>query len=262
MTDVDRYLRRIGLDPASVESPDVGTLARLQRAHVTTVPFENLAIAGDPWDRRAGTGVSLDPTDLFEKVVERKRGGFCYELNGAFVELLTGLGFEATRNAGRIVGDGGIELPANHLVPTVELDRTYVADVGMGTPKLRRPVPIDGTAVEDEAGVAWRVVENGRPDAEYTVEYRGLDEDSWSDRYVFTREPRPMQYFTATCDYLTSAPESVFTGSTLATIGTERGHLKLSGRELSRTERSEETVRTLDREEWDEVLEREFGIEC
>jgi len=261
MTDTDRYLRRIGVGHASVESLDRGALARLQRAHVTTVPFENLAIAGDPWDRRSGEGVSLDPADLVEKVVERERGGFCYELNGAFVELLADLGFEATRNAGRIVGDGGIELPANHLVPTVELDRTYVTDVGMGAPKARRPVPLDGTAVEDEAGVAWRVVENERPDVDYTVEYRGPDEDSWSDRYVFTHEPRPMEYFTATCDYLSSAPESTFTGSTFAIIGTERGHLKLSGRELSRTDRGEETVRTLDREEWDEVIEREFGIE-
>jgi len=259
--NADRYLGQIGLDPTDIERVDRETLARIQEAHVRTVPFENLAIAGDPWDRRSGSGVSLDIADLESKVVEHQRGGFCYELNGLFTELLDQLGFEATRNAGRIVGDGGIELPANHLVPTVELDQTYVADVGMGTPKIRRPVPLDGTAIEDDVGNTWRTVENDRPDVDYTVQYGGPDEDAWSDRYVFTRESRPMRYFTATCDYLTSAPESVFTGSTVATIATESGHLKLTGRELRRLEGGEETVRTLDREEWDDVLETEFGID-
>jgi N-hydroxyarylamine O-acetyltransferase len=259
--NADRYLRRIGLDSATVESQDCEALARLQRAHVLTVPFENLAIAGDPWDRRSGAGVSLDPADLFEKVVGRERGGFCYELNGAFVDLLRELGFDATRNAGRIVGDGGIELPANHLVPTVELDRTYVADVGTGTTKVRRPIPVDGTVVEDDVDNAWRVVENDRPDLDFTMQYRTPEDDSWSDRYVFTLEPREMDYFTATCEYLTSAPESVFTGSSVVTVATDAGVVKLTGRELHRVEGGEETVRELDREEWDDVLAAEFGIE-
>jgi len=259
--DADAYLRRIGLTRGDVEARGRETLARLQRAHVLTVPFENLAIAGDPWDDRAGAGVSLDPATLEAKIVDRERGGFCYELNGAFVALLDELGFEATRNAGRIVGDGGVELPANHLVPTVDLDRTYVADVGMGTPKIRRPVPIDGTAVGDEVDVRWRVVESDRPDVDYLVQYREPGEADWTDRYVFTHEPREMDYFAATCDYLTAAPESVFTGSTTVTIGTGDGHVKLSDRELERVENGSETVRTLGREEWNEVLATEFGIE-
>jgi N-hydroxyarylamine O-acetyltransferase len=259
--DADGYLQRIDVDPAAVESVDLATLARLQRAHVLTVPFENLSIAGDPWDRRAGEGVSLDPADLYGKVLERERGGFCYELNGAFVGLLEQLGFDAVRNAGRVVGDGGIELPANHLVPTVELDRTYVVDVGMGTPKTRRPVPLDGTVVEDGVGNAWRVTENERPDVDFTMECRTPEEASWSDRYVFTLEPRDMEHFTATCEYLTSAPESVFTGSTVVTVATEAGTAKLSGRELHRVGGDGESVRELDRDEWDDVLTRTFGIE-
>jgi len=257
----DRYLQRIGLDPSTVTSLDRETLARLQHAHVEAVPFENLSIGGDPWDRRDGAGVSLATGDLEAKIVDRERGGFCYELNGAFVALLDELGFEATRNAGRIVGDGGIELPANHLVPTVELDRTYIADVGMGSPKIRRPVPLDGTAVEGDAGTVWRVTANERPDVDYTVQCRSAEADTWTDRYVFTQEPRAMDYFTATCDYLTTAPESTFTGSTVATIATESGHVKLTGRELHRVEDGDETVRELDESEWEDVLTTEFGIE-
>ncbi|MEF8884263.1 MAG: arylamine N-acetyltransferase [Haloarculaceae archaeon] len=270
--DGDRYLRRIGLDPGSVGPRDRETLARLQHAHVLTVPFENLAIAGDPWDRRSGEGVSLDRAALLEKVVERERGGFCYEPNGAFVELLAALGFDATRNAGRIV-----------------------SDVGMGGPKTRRPVPVDGTAVEDGVGTAWRVVRNERPDVDFTVQYRTPEGDPWADRYVFTLAPRELNYFTATCDYLTAAPESycrthvreraircagltrhknpetvierrhclcptvsVFTRSTTVTIGTDAGDVELSGRELHRVEGGEESVRELDR---DETLSRTFGIE-
>src|SRR5262249_61803053 len=92
------YLDRIGVERPEVL--DAGALAGLHRAHQLTVPFENLSI-------HLAEPISLDEGDLFAKIVTRRRGGFCYELNGAFALLLGALGARVTRVAARVYGGGG-----------------------------------------------------------------------------------------------------------------------------------------------------------
>lgn len=256
----ETYLARIGLDPGDVRTPDHGTLERLQRSHVTTVPFENLAITGDPFDDRDGDGVSLALTDLYQKIVERRLGGFCYELNTLFGWLLAKLGYELDRVAAAVLIDGEPRPPANHLAHVVSLDRRYVVDVGLGLPKMRRPLPLDGTVRTDQASVEWRVAESHRPDADYAIRFREAGDDDWTDRYVFRDVPRDLPYFEATCEYLQIAPESPFTGDPAVTVGTARGHKRLSREKFSRTEHDDTRERTVAPEEWHAVLEREFGV--
>lgn len=95
--DSDRYLHRIGYHGAG--GPTLANLAALQRAHLETVPFENL-------DIYYGPGVGLDTETAVHKVVERRRGGWCFELNSAFAALLESLGFEVTRVAAEVLLDG------------------------------------------------------------------------------------------------------------------------------------------------------------
>jgi N-hydroxyarylamine O-acetyltransferase len=78
--EVEAYLHRLDLAPAAVGEPDFSTLARLQGAHILSVPFETLSITGDPYGERAGEGVVLSGSHLYEKIVERERGGYCFEL--------------------------------------------------------------------------------------------------------------------------------------------------------------------------------------
>ncbi|UPW00212.1 arylamine N-acetyltransferase [Halorussus gelatinilyticus] len=260
----DDYLERIGLDPASVRASDAAnreTLAALQRAHVATVPFETLAVTGDPFGPRDGEGVTLTLPHLYKKVVARERGGFCFELNGLFGWLLAELGFDADRIAARMLSDDGDPRPpANHHAHLASLDRTYVVDVGCGVPTMRRPLPLDGSVREDSAGVAWRVVESERPDAEYLTQYRTPGDEGWRDRYVFDATPRKLSYFEATCDHLATAPESSFTGDPTVSIATERGHRKLSPEKLTRSDRGEHSEREVGEEEWYGLLESEFGL--
>jgi N-hydroxyarylamine O-acetyltransferase len=272
----DSYLARIGLDSDVVRETDFETLARLQRAHVTSVPFETLSITGDPFggasdeaERRDGErtgerdveGVVLTLPHLYEKVVERERGGFCFELNGLFGWLLTDIGFDADRIAAGMLGDDGDPRPpANHHANLVSLDRSYVVDVGTGTPPIRRPIPLDGSAVTDAAEVEWRVVESDRPDAEYMTQYREPTAEEWADRYIFDATPRKLSYFEATCDYLATAPESTFTGDPVVAMATENGHKKLSHGTLTRSERGDETEYEVGDDEWHDVLESEFGL--
>lgn len=255
------YLERIGVAPETVEAADLATLERLQRAHVTSVPFETLAIVGDPYGDRSGPGVELSLPATYEKLVDRGRGGYCFELNGLFHWLLAEVGYEVDRVAARVTSDGDAGPPANHHTNVVQLDRRYVVDVGMGTPVMRRPVPLNGEVRTDEAGVEWRIVESDRPDETYRSEFREPGDDEWSRRYVFSDVPRDLGYFEATNDYLQSAPESPFTGDPVVSIATEDGHLKLSGETLTETVGAEEYERTVSADEWYATLERAFGLQ-
>jgi len=255
--DPDAYLARIGLRPERVQRADRETLERLQRAHVTTVPFETLSITGDPFGDRDGEGVDLSLPTLYEKIVERERGGFCFELNGLFGWLLDELGFEVTRAAGRVVSS--IELPANHHPLLVTLDREYLVDVGTGAPMVRQPVPLGGRAGPDGAGIQWQVEESGRPDVERLLQYRGPDGE-WEDRYVFDTVPRDLGYFRATCDYLQRAPESGFTGDPVVVMSSEDGFVKLTPEVFSRRGDGTEE-RPVDAAEYHRLLGDEFDID-
>lgn len=260
---IDRYLQRIGLEPAVVRAAprDGELLAQLQEAHVRTVPFENLAIVGDPFTDARGEGITLDVPTLYEKIVERERGGYCFELNGLFTSLLDALGYDVHRAAAMVVGEGGDPSPpANHHTILVTLDTPHIVDVGVGSPQMRQPTPLSGIATaEDAAGVRWRVVDSDRPDTEFTTQFRKPGE-GWETRYVFETAPRDLSYFRATCDYLSRAPESPFTGDPTVHRATECGWLELRRETLGRVERGKKTVEDVPPDEWHTVLKREFGL--
>jgi N-hydroxyarylamine O-acetyltransferase len=142
MTDtptVEAYLRRIGLS----EAPTVNLegLATLQAAHLSAVPFENL-------DVHARTGVSTDIGWSLPKIVERDRGGWCFENNGAFGWLLRRLGFDVTYTGAYVLLDPPDTEHMSHLCLIVELDQPYLVDVGFGDSFIR-PLPMDGRRIND-----------------------------------------------------------------------------------------------------------------
>lgn len=262
--EVDRYLERIQLDPATVRQAERTRplLTRLQSAHVRHVPFENLSIVGDPFAERSGPGVSLDRDDLFAKLVARERGGYCFELNGLFTLLLEALGFDVHRAAAMILpDDGDPSVPANHHVIIARLDGEYVVDVGQGAPRMRQPVPLDGTeTVSEESAVAWRILENDRPQYRLTAELR-IGEQQWNPRFIFDPTPRELSYFAAANTYLSTAPESPFTNNIIVSLDTAKGWKDLKRETIEHVEAGDRTEQALSPDEWHEVLAEEFGLE-
>ncbi len=257
--DPARYCDRIGVEYGTIDA-DHESLARLQRAHALSVPFETLSITGHPHREIDGEGVELDLAQLYDKVVERRRGGFCYELNELFRWLLSEVGFDVERRSARVVSDGEPGLPADHLALVVTLDQPYLVDVGTGTPKPRDPIPMDGAVLTDAGGVDWRVVDCDRPDLDLALQYRRPGDGHWTDRYYFRDVPRDLSFFAATCEYHQSAPETPFTGDPFVIQETESGHKRLDPETFSRTVDGESTEEDVDAPEWDEILEREFGF--
>ena len=137
------YLGRIGM--ARPALADAAALRALHRAHQVAVPFENLSI-------HLPEPISLDEADLVDKIVRRRRGGFCYELNGLFALLLEALGAEVTRLAARVYGDGRLGPPFDHLALAVRLpDGTgpWLADVGFGSHSVY-PLRLDSRDGQDD----------------------------------------------------------------------------------------------------------------
>ena len=123
MTDAAAYLDRIGA--RAPERPDLPSLRRLMRSHLASVPFENLSI-------HLGEVIRLSDEALLGKIVDRRRGGFCYELNGAFAWLLRDLGYRVTMLGARVYGGGQLGPPYDHMTLVVDLDEPWLVDVGFG----------------------------------------------------------------------------------------------------------------------------------
>ena len=220
--DVDPYLERINyrgpLDPSAE------TLRRLQVAHLLTVPFENLSI-------HAGEPVILSDEALFDKIVVRRRGGFCYELNGLFSTLLRTLGFDVDRlSAGVMIPERGFGPPFDHMTLLVTLDERWLVDVGFGD-SFREPLLLDRRGAQPQGDRAYRI---HRERDRFILWQRDRDGD-WSAQYRFDLTPYEYEDYTEMCRYHQTSPESSFTQRTVCSRATPDGRITLSGMRLITT---------------------------
>jgi N-hydroxyarylamine O-acetyltransferase len=218
----DAYLRRIGA--AGPAGPTLTVLRDLHARHLRTVPFENLSI-------HLGEPITLDPVALADKIVRRRRGGFCYELNGLFAELLEALGFRVTRLAARTIGaDGVLGIPYDHLALLVELDERWLVDVGFGR-HATHPLGLDRPDPQDD------------PDGTFLVLATGGDQQAGEvdvlrdgqPQYRLEPRPRTLADFRAGCWWHQSSPDSHFTRGPTCSLATADGRVTLSGDRLIRT---------------------------
>ncbi|MET7610332.1 arylamine N-acetyltransferase [Streptomyces seoulensis] len=246
-TRTDAYLRRLGAErPAR---PTTEALRDLHLRHLRTVPFENLSI-------HLGEPVVLDEQALLDKVVEARRGGFCYELNGALHLLLVSLGYRVQLLAGRVHGDEGLGIPYDHLalrVGTVD-GGDLIADVGFGA-HSHGPLDFGERGDQMDPGGTFRVVEAG--DGDLDVLRNG------KPQYRLEQRPRALPDFRAGAWWHSTSPESHFTKSLVCSRLTEDGgRITLSGRTLTTTDaEGRRTVRELGADEEVLAVYRDgFGI--
>jgi N-hydroxyarylamine O-acetyltransferase len=236
------YLARLGVD----EEPQVNLewLRRLHAAHLDNIPFENLSI-------HLPEPIVLEPTALVAKVVDLRRGGFCYELNGAFATLLRALGFDVTMLAARVFDEGRLGPPFDHMCLRVDLDEPWLADVGFGD-HFRWPLRLHvGLDQQDQAGV-FRLVETD--EGEFDLLRDG------TPQYRFDLTAHDLQDYQATCAYHQTSPESHFTRNSVCTIPTSTGRTTISGRRLILTADGHRTERELDDAQLRQAYREHFGI--
>lgn len=246
--DLTRYLERIDYDGPLM--PTRETLHRLHVAHLLAVPFENLSI-------HSGEPIVLDDEVLFEKVVCRGRGGFCYELNGLFAALLRALGFHVTMLSASVMGSEGKYGPEfDHMALLVTLEERWLADVGFGD-SFRAPLLMDERGEQVQGRRAYRIDVVG----ERSVLMQRDEARTWGAQYRFSLEPRVYADFKQMCRYHQISPQSHFTQRRVCSLATPDGRVTISGMKLILTRGDERQERELaDEREYVAALHEHFGI--
>jgi N-hydroxyarylamine O-acetyltransferase len=247
--DIQAYLERINYDGPAAASAD--TLRRLQLAHLLTVPFENLSI-------HTGEPIVLADEALFAKIVERRRGGFCYELNGLFAALLRAFGFEVTMLSAEVANpQGGFSQPFDHMTLMVKSPQRWLVDVGFGDCFIE-PLPLDEAGEQAQGNRSYRIVDDGDFLVLEQREVRG-----WAPQYRFKLQPYGYDDYAGMCRYHQTSTQSHFTQKRICSrLTTESGRITLSDMQLIETskdgQRSERTL--VNEQEYNTILRESFGI--
>lgn len=230
--DLDAYLARIGIGV----TPDANTagLAAVQRAHRLAIPFENL-------DVRLGRGISLDPAHVFEKLVRKRRGGYCFEQNQLFLRALTAIGFDARPLLARVwLMATGIP-PRTHTLNLVRIDGAdWIADAGFGG-SYSPPMPlIDGAEATAPDGALFRL--SITEDHGWLLERRGdptltdgrTTSSDWQPQYSFTLENVAGIDLEMSNHWTATRPETLFTTRSIVSICLPSGFASLTDRHYNR----------------------------
>lgn len=245
--DLQAYFDRIGYSgPAR---PDLQTLCAVHRAHLLAIPYENL-------DVQLGRPLNTDPAAAFDKIVTRRRGGWCYEMNGLLGAALEEIGFDVTRLAGgvmRVVR--GDEIVGNHLVLRVDLDEPWIADVGFGDGG-REPIRLAEAAFESDG---------------FPLRLERLDDHWWryhnhehggAPSFDFTAERADEAVLADRCQWLQTDPDSMFVLNAVVQRHTPDAILQLRGRMLRRARPDGvETTLIGSADEYVDVLSRELALD-
>ena len=252
--DIKAYLQRINYRGSLAATAQ--TLQELQVAHLLTVPFENLSI-------HSAEPIILDDDALFEKIVVRSRGGFCYELNGLFAALLRELGFKVTMlSAGVASAPGTFGPDFAHMTLLVavdddELAERWLADVGFGD-SFREPLLLDSRQEQAQGDRAYKFL----ADEPYLILMQRESSGEWKDQYRFTLRSYGYLDYAEMCRYHQTSPDSHFTKARICTRVTPEGRVTLSEMRLITTvDGTGRTERVLKNEaEYASTLSELFGV--
>jgi N-hydroxyarylamine O-acetyltransferase len=251
--DLDAYCRRIG--HGGSRAPTLETLTALHLAHPSAIAFESL-------DPLLGRPVLIDPASLTRKLVGQRRGGYCFEQNGLFAQVLTALGFEVTPLAARVrwmLAPDAPRTPLSHMLLKVDLtEGPFICDVGFGGQSPTAPLRLEPGLAQATPHGEYRVTE--RPDG-YGLELRLPDR--WAPMYEFTtarQAPRDYEVFNW---HTSTHPDSRFVNNLIAAKVTGERRLNLFNGELTTywPDGRSETVALEGPGAAHAALARDFGLE-
>ncbi|CAM4683232.1 unnamed protein product [Lepidochelys kempii] len=250
--DVGAYLSRIGYQGPT--EPTLETLRGLHRCHLFSVPFESLSV-------HCGEPITLAPPLLYDKIVRRRRGGFCYENNGLFLWLLRALGFDVVGLAGRVRNrfTGRLGPPRDHLLLLARLGgQRFLCDVGFGDGFLE-PLRLEPGLEQPQEGSTFRL---GLAGGVWVLERLRAPGGEGRVLYTFTLEERELGDFAAMACYHQQAPSSLFACKSFCSLPQPGGgRLTYMGWRLIATRGGERTETPLQPPEIPALLQHTFGAQ-
>jgi N-hydroxyarylamine O-acetyltransferase len=233
--DLGAYLERIGFE--GKPQVDLDTLGRLHRAHLQAIPYETFDVA-------LGRGASRDPELIFDKLVTRRRGGWCYEMCGLFAWALGEIGFAVTPLAGGVErvtrGDSAV---GNHLVLLVDLDRRYLCDVGFGDGLLEPIELVPGVCRQTFLEFRLELLDAGRGDPAWWRLHNHPEGAASSFDFQLDRAEEAL--LDERCRWLQTSLESSFVQNVVAQRHVQDGLVMLRGKVLKRVTEAGVTRREL-----------------
>lgn len=247
--DCDAYLQRI--NHTGDISPTEKHLKELHHAHLYTIPFEN-------FDILLGKGINLEPKALFDKLVRKKRGGYCFEQNGLFLMALNAFGFDTRVLLGRVHITGTPGGRSHQLTLITLQGKQWIADVGFGddTPRTPFPLELDQPIIHDGQKIRLTGTEK------FGFMVQALKDGQWLNLYSFDLGyvcPADIKYG----NYFTSThPESFFTSGCVAALPVQNGVFTLFNNTLKSVIGEKEDIQELaDGQSYLDALKNYFGIE-
>ena len=248
---VESYLDRIKYT-GDLET-NAHNLAKLQQAHVYAVPFEDL-------DIHYGTVLSLDLNDLKTKVIEKNRGGFCYELNYLFGSLLDALGYQVHYISARVFNEfTGLEGPEfDHMALLVTSGEKWLVDVGFGGRAFTQPLLMMTTDVQTDPAGFFKVDQVGNDRFQVV---RSLDRSEFLPLYNFSLDKQGIEHFHAECQWKQTDPGSHFVKNKICTMATPEGRKSILNHEFSiREGKMKSTIKITDLQHERNILSDHFNI--
>lgn len=247
---ISAYLIRIKYQGS--HEPVLENLLRIHQAHLLAVPFEDL-------DIHYGIPLSLDAGHLFNKVVVNNRGGFCYELNHLFGLLLLGLGFQVTRVAAQVFDDKDCPGPYyDHMALLVELDETWLADVGFGSGSFLRPICLTASGKQNDPAGDYLI--NELDSKRYQV-LRARQSGEFRPLYNFDKALQAIDDFTDECLLKQIDANSHFVRNKICTMATIAGRKTLLNNTFSNKIGMDiQTTPVMDQQVEKKILLNHFGI--
>jgi N-hydroxyarylamine O-acetyltransferase len=239
------YLDRIHYQGPVTPSTEV--LRSLHRAHMFAVPFENLDIG-------LGREIICDEGRVLHKIVTERRGGFCYEMNGALAALLRALGFKVSLLSARVSGDGSDGPEFDHLTLRVELEESWLADVGFGD-SFVEPLLLEPDIEQEQFARRYRLTS-----AASGLCLEANTDGAWMKQYVFTLQARQLSEFAAMCHYHQTSPDSPFTRKRVCSLATPEGRITVTGDKLIETRNGVREEWALTEDERLAILRERFGV--
>ncbi len=241
------YLDRIGINTEI--KPSLESLCLLQKQHVLHIPFEN-------FDIHTNQKIELAIDRIYEKIVHNYRGGFCYELNGLFFELLQRIGFDVRRISGRVFHEGSYGKEFDHLaiITTID-DKDYLTDVGFGEFAFHPLQCRFDEVLEDARGI----FKFDKYQNDYIRVSKRVNED-WVPEYIYKDIPRKFDDFKSMCVYHQTNANSHFTQKKFISIPKLDGRMTISNNRLKVTKDEEIAEKDLSHVEIQAMLTTHFNF--
>lgn len=248
--DINAYLGRIGYKGST--RPTETVLRRLHRKHMLSIPFEDL-------DIHAHRPIILSQSAFYNKIVKDHRGGFCYQLNGSFANLLGELGFRVSMLSARVAKKtGGFSAEFDHMTLMVQLSEPWLADIGFGD-SFTEPKRLDISEPQEDHGTNYRIT---RKSNWILMSRRKKGSRTWELQYKFTLKPRKLSDYVPRCRWQQTSPESHFTQNQLCSRLTPNGRITLTDKEFIITRNGKRVERPVKSAgEFATLLRRHFGID-